>query len=160
MRCLSRLLAFDHKRSRSNISWRYLELLNATQLGIYDVSLQWSLNGGSKPVENVPKKTKCHGLCVFWCLKASGKGQTFTEVYFPALLEQLKEVVKIERRYLAKKVLLFYHDNPPAHTPSVVYIKFHELPFELHQHIRQIYLQAIISCFRIWRNDLMVNDLI
>ena len=43
------------------------------------------------------------------------KGQTINAEYYSSLLVQLKEILKEKRRGKVNKVVLFLHDNTPAH---------------------------------------------
>lgn len=61
------------------------------------------------------------------------KGKTINGEYY-TLLEQLNDAIKTKRPHLAKKKVLFHHDNAPAHTSSIAFAKLHELRFELLPH--------------------------
>ena len=43
------------------------------------------------------------------------KGQTINAEYYSSMLVQLKDILKGKRRGKVVKVLLFLHDNVPAH---------------------------------------------
>ena len=49
------------------------------------------------------------------------KGRTITGKYHAVLLDQLKDAIQSKRPYLAKKKVLFRHNNAPAHTSRVVW---------------------------------------
>lgn len=47
------------------------------------------------------------------------KGQTINGEYYANLLQCLSDEVKRKRPHLAKKKILFHHDNAPAHSSVV-----------------------------------------
>jgi len=54
------------------------------------------------------------------------KGKTVTGLYYAQLLGRFAAELQKIRPHLAKKKVLFYHDNAPAHTatPSTIFSRF------------------------------------
>jgi len=61
------------------------------------------------------------------------KGQTVTEAYYYTFLNHLYEELQTKRPRLARKKVIFHHENAPAHTSTAA--KLHELRFELLPHL-------------------------
>ena len=59
------------------------------------------------------------------------KGRTINDVYYAGLLQRLSDDVKKILPRLAKKRILFHHDNAPAHSSVVAVAKINELEFKL-----------------------------
>lgn len=104
-------------------------------------SKQWVLPGESAPKR--PKAQKSAGkvmATIFWDARGIifidylEKGKTITGEYYAALLDRLNGEIKIKRPHLAKKKVLFHHDNAPSHTSLTVQAKLHELRFEVLPH--------------------------
>jgi hypothetical protein len=62
------------------------------------------------------------------------KGQTINVEYYPSLLVQLKGILKEKRRVKFTKVLLFLHDNAPAHRALATQKKLAYLGFQCLDH--------------------------
>jgi len=58
------------------------------------------------------------------------KGQTMSTQYYPSLLVQLKDISKEKRRGKLTKVVLFLHDNSPAHQTLATQKKLAYLGFQ------------------------------
>ena len=70
-----------------------------------------------------------HKVCVIY-IDYLEKGKTVTGLYYAEILGQIAE----KRPHLAKKKMLFHHDNAPAHASAVVTAKLVELGYELPPH--------------------------
>ena len=104
-------------------------------------SKQWIGHG-----EAVPKKARTtHSAdkvmaSVFWDVKGVllidylEHGKTVTGQYYAALLDRLKSAIQEKRPGMAKKKVLFLHDNAPAHSSVVAQQKLAELRFEILPH--------------------------
>lgn len=159
-RWVPRLLTLDQKLLRKTISTDNLALyrrnpneflrrfitVDETWVHHYtpenkEQSKQWVGKG-----EPTPKKAKTIlsankvMATVFWDARGIiyidylEKGNTITGQYYAELLQRLKHEVQIKRPHLAKKKILFHHDNAPAHSSIVAMSKIHELKFELMLH--------------------------
>lgn len=159
-RWVPRLLTLDQKLIRKNISTDNLALyrrnpneflrrfitVDETWIHHYtpenkEQSKQWVGKG-----EPTPKKAKTIlsankvMATVFWDARGIiyidylEKGKTITGQYYAELLQRLKHEVQIKWPHLAKKKILFHHDNAPAHSSIVAMSKIHELKFELIPH--------------------------
>ncbi|KAL0901883.1 hypothetical protein ABMA27_007038 [Loxostege sticticalis] len=62
------------------------------------------------------------------------KGKTITGAYYAALLGKFHEVLMMKRPHLAKKKVIFHHDNAPAHTSAIATSKLVELRYQLLPH--------------------------
>lgn len=104
-------------------------------------SKQWVEAGGSAPkkAKTVPSAGKvmatvfwdAHGIILIDYLK---KGKSITGQYYVALLDQLNNEIKEKRPHLARKKVLFHHDNAPAHSSAIATAKLVELRYELLPH--------------------------
>lgn len=104
-------------------------------------SKQWIARG-----ESAPKKAKCVPSAgkvmasVFWDAKGIllidylEKGRTITGEYYASLLDRLKAAITEKRPGMAKKKVLFHHDNAPVHSSRVAQQKLAELRFQLLPH--------------------------
>jgi [histone H3]-lysine36 N-dimethyltransferase SETMAR len=159
-RWVPRLLTIDHKRMRVDVSkeclsllshnskdfWRRFVTVDETWIHHYtpeskQQSKQWTGSG-----ESAPKKAKTVlsagkvMATVFWdsqgiiLVDYLKKGKTITGQYYSTLIGQLKEELTIKRPRLAKKKILFHHDNAPPHRSMVAVAKLHELGFQLVPH--------------------------
>ncbi|KAH0816471.1 hypothetical protein GEV33_006320 [Tenebrio molitor] len=105
-------------------------------------SKQWIGAGESVPkkAKTVPSAGKVMAT-VFWdsrgvvLIDYLQKGKTITGAYYSSLLDKLNEAIKAKRPHLAKKKVLFHHDNAPAHTSRIVTAKLEELRFEVVPHV-------------------------
>jgi len=62
------------------------------------------------------------------------KGQTINAEYYSSLLVQLKDILKEKRRGKVTKVVLFLHDNTPAHRALATQNKLAYLGFQCLDH--------------------------
>jgi len=62
------------------------------------------------------------------------KGKTVTGLYYAKLLGRFSAELQKIRPHLAKKKVLFHHDNAPAHTSALANAKLFELGYELLPH--------------------------
>lgn len=159
-RWVPRLLTVDNKQNRVTASKECLQLLNhnkteffrrfitcdETWVHYYTPETKVQSKEWVGAEERAPKKPKTVPSAgkvmasVFWdengilFVDYLEKGKTITGAYYASLLERLKKEVTAKRPGLAKKKILFHHDNAPAHTSMVVMAKMHELHFDLVPH--------------------------
>ena len=62
------------------------------------------------------------------------KGKTATGLYYAELLGRFDAELQKKRPHLAKKKMLFHHDNAPTHASAVATAKLIELGYELLPH--------------------------
>lgn len=104
-------------------------------------SKQWTARGepASKKAKCVPSAGKVMAS-VFWNAKGIllidylEKGKTITGEYYASLLEKLKAAIAEKRPGMAKKKVLFHHDNAPSHSSRVSQQKLTELRFQMLPH--------------------------
>lgn len=72
-----------------------------------------------------------HGVILIDYLE---KGRTITGDYYVALLDRLNDEIKKKRPHMAKKKVLFHHDNAPAHSSLKAMVKLNDLRYELLPH--------------------------
>lgn len=159
-RWVPRLLTVDQKLIRKNISTANLALykrnpseflrrfvtVDETWVHHYTPETKEQSKQWIGPGEPTPKKAKTIFSAnkvmatVFWDARGIiyidylEKGKTITGQYYADLLQRLSHEVKIKRPHLAKKKILFHHDNAPAHTSIVAMAKINDLKFELMPH--------------------------
>jgi len=109
---------------------------------------QWSGGIGAHPAQKNFQVQKSGGkvlASIFWdqdnilLIDYLPKGQTINAEYYSSLLVQLKDILKEKCRRKVTKVVLFLHDNAPAHwalatQKKLAYLGFHCLdhpPFSL-----------------------------
>ena len=61
-------------------------------------------------------------------------GRTITGEYYASLLDRFDAIVKEKWPHLAKKKVLFHHDNAQAHTSSIAAAKLFDLRYEILPH--------------------------
>lgn len=159
-RWVPRLLTPENKRNRETTSKTCLALFNRnpeeflrrfvtvdeTWIHWYtpetkEQSKQWVLPGERAPkkAKTVPSAGKVMAT-VFWDARGVihvdylEKGKTITGAYYVDLLGRFNADLKKKRPHLAKKKVLFHHDNAPAHTSAVATAKLVELHYELLPH--------------------------
>ena len=159
-RWVPRLLTPDNKRNRASTSDQCLTLfrrnpkeflrrfvtVDETWVHWYtpetkEQSKQWTSPGNSAPkkAKTTPSAGKIMAT-VFWDAKGIilidylEKGKTVTGLYYAELLDRFDAELKKKRPHLAKKKVLFHHDNAPAHTSAVATAKLVELRYELLPH--------------------------
>lgn len=159
-RWVPRLLTPENKRNRETTSETCLALfkrnpaeflrrfvtVDETWIHWYtpetkEQSKQWIQTG-----ERAPKKAKTVKSAgkvmatVFWdsqgviFIDYLEKGKTITGLYYADLLGRFDAELKKKRPHLAKKKVLFHHDNAPVHTSAVAMAKLVELRYELLPH--------------------------
>lgn len=62
------------------------------------------------------------------------KGKTINEQYYFTLLDQLNQDTKAKWPHLAKRKVLFYHDNAPVHSSAIATVKLVEFRYEMFPH--------------------------
>ena len=67
-------------------------------------------------------------------IKTISYGKTITGLYYAGLLGRFDADLEKKRPHLAKKKVLFHHDNEPAHTSAVATAKLVESGYELLTH--------------------------
>jgi len=85
-------------------------------------SMEWRHSGSPRPKKLRVQKSAGKVLAsIFWDQDGIlhndylPKGQTINAQYYSSLLMQLKDILKEKRRGKVTKVVLFLHDNAPAH---------------------------------------------
>jgi len=159
-RWVPRLLTPDQKRTRLNISQQCLDqfqrnpaeflrrfiTVDETWIHHYTPEMKEQSKQWVGPGETAPKKAKTvpsagkimatvfwdsHGVVLIDFLE---HGRTITGAYYANLLDQLNKAIQAKRPHLAKKKVLFHHDNAPAHASHIVAAKLHELHYEVLPH--------------------------
>lgn len=159
-RWVPRLLSVENKRVRCQLSQAGLDRFNRNRVDFLrrfvtmdetwvhyytpetkEQSKQW-VHRGSPP----PKKAKVVASAgkvmasVFWDAKGVllidylPKGETITGRYYTNLLDRLIVKIREKRPGLAKKKILYHHDNAPVHTSGVASQKLTELKFQIVDH--------------------------
>ena len=108
---------------------------------IKEQSKQWTSPGEPAPrkAKTGPSAAKVMGT-VFWDSRGIifteylEKGRTITGQYYADLLDRFDAELMKKRPYLAKKKVLFHHDNAPAHSSAIATAKLVELRYELLHH--------------------------
>ena len=159
-RWVPRLLTLEHKRNRMTTSKHCLDMfkrnrkeflrrfvtVDETWIHHYtpetkEQSKQWTESGESAPkkAKTVPSAGKIMAT-VFWDSRGIiftdylEKGRTITGQYYADLLDRFDAELKRKRPHLAKKKVLFHHDNAPAHSSAIAIAKLVELRYELLSH--------------------------
>lgn len=159
-RWVPRLLTDENKRLRLSISkeslglfernpqefFRRVVTVDETWIHYYTPetkrqSKQWIFSNESAPkkAKTVPSAGKVMAT-IFWDSKGIilidflQKGKTITGPYYSELLDQFDKKIKETRPHLAKKKVLFHHDNAPAHSSKIVTAKLTQLRYELLPH--------------------------
>jgi len=99
--------------------------------------MEWLHSGSHRPTK-IPSAKICRksSLLDFWdqdgilLIYYLPKGQTINAEYYSSLLIQLKDVLKKKRRGKVTKVVLFLHDNAPAHQALTTQKKLAYLGFQ------------------------------
>lgn len=153
-RWVPRSLTVDQKRNRVTTSEQSLAMLTRNPaeflrrfITVDETWIHYYTPESSKQSgESRPKRPKTQQSAgkvlasVFWDAKGIifidyfEGGRTITGDYYCALLDRLNEEIKKKRPHLAKKKVLFHHDNAPAHSSLKPMAKMHELRFELLAH--------------------------
>ena len=148
-RWMSRLLTPDNKCNRETISEHCLTLFKRNSkeflrrfVTVDETWIHWYIPETKKqskqwisPDQSAPKKAKTVPSAgnvmatVFW--DSQGviyiDGKTITGHYYAELLGRFDAELQKKRPHLAKKKVLFEHDNAPAHTSGVATAKLVEL---------------------------------
>lgn len=159
-RWVPRLLTPENKRNRETISEQCLALfqrnpkeflrrfvtVDETWIHWYtpetkEQSKQWTARNEPAPkkAKTVPSAGKVMAT-VFWDSQGIihidylEKGKTITGLYYTELLDRFDTELRKKRPHLAKKKVLFHHDNAPAHTAAVAAAKLVELRYKLLPH--------------------------
>jgi histone-lysine N-methyltransferase SETMAR len=126
--------------------WRRFVTVDEIWIHHYTLESKQQSKKWIAPGECAPKKAKTVlsagkvMATVFWdsqgiiFIDYLQKGQIVTEVYYSTLLNCLYEELQTKRPRLARKKVIFHHDNAPTHTSTVAMAKLHELRFELLPH--------------------------
>jgi len=91
----------------------------------------WSEEGEDCPIS---RKGDGHRFMRFTRCDYLEKGKTVTGLYYAELFVRFAAIVQKIRPHLAKKNVLFHHDNAPAHTSDLAKAKVVELGYELQPH--------------------------
>ena len=155
-RWVPRLLTVDQKLTRKTVSIENLALykrnpseflrrfitVDETWIHHYTPESKQQSKQWIGPGEPTPKKAKTIlsankvMATVFWDAKGIifidylEKGKTINGQYYAELLQRLKDEVKNKRPHLAKKKIMFHHDNALANSSIVAMTKINELKFE------------------------------
>ncbi|XP_011052032.1 PREDICTED: uncharacterized protein LOC105144677 [Acromyrmex echinatior] len=129
-RWVPRLLTIDQKQQRVDDSTVGLALLQRNRADFFRPfvtmdetwvhyhtpesnrqSAEWLKSHESRPKR--PKDQRSAGK----------KGRTITGEYYAALLDKLNDEIKKKRPHMAKKKVLYHHDNTPSHTSLKAMVK-------------------------------------
>lgn len=159
-RWVPRLLTIDQKRKRVTTSTQCLDkfkrnpseflrcyvTVDETWIHHYTPETKSQSAQWVSPGEGAPKKAKTIPSAgkvlatIFWDSKGIilidylEKGRTITGQYYANLLDRFDAEVKSKRPHLAKKKILFHHDNAPAHSSAIATAKLVELRYEVLPH--------------------------
>jgi len=104
-------------------------------------SMEWRHCGSPRPKKfRVQKSAEKVLASIFWgqdgiiLIDYPPKGQTINAEYYSSLLVQLKDILKEKRRGKFTKVVLFLHDNAPAHRVLATQKKLAHLGFQCLDH--------------------------
>jgi len=99
--------------------------------------MEWRHSGSPRPKKfRVQKSAGKVFASIFWdqdgilLIDYLSKGQTINAEYYLPLLVQLKDILKEKRRGKMTKVVLFLHDNAPAHRALATQKKLAYLGFQ------------------------------
>lgn len=142
---MSKLSLSQFKRNKKEFLRRYVTV-DETWIHHYTPEMKIQSAQWVFPNERAPKKAKTTQSAgkvmatVFWDSKGIihidylPKGQTITGEYYCNVLEQFDKNLKEKRPHLARKKVLFHHDNAPAHSSAIATAKLVELRYELLPH--------------------------
>lgn len=159
-RWVPRLLTADQKRYRATTSEQCLAkfksnpneflrrfvTVDETWIHHYTPETKNQSKQWTSANERAPKKAKTVNSAgkvmatVFWdsqgviYIDYLEKGKTINGPYYATLLEKFNAEVVKKRPHLAKKKILFHHDNAPAHSSAVATAKLVELRYEILPH--------------------------
>jgi len=104
-------------------------------------SMEWRHSGSPRPQKFRVQKSAGKVLAsTFWdqdgilFIDYLPKGQTINAEYYSSLLVQLKDILKENRLGKVTKVVLFLHDNAPAHQAFATQKKLANLGFQCLDH--------------------------
>ena len=104
--------------------------------------MEWRHNGSPRPKQfRVQKSTGKVLASIFWyqdgilLIDYLPKGQTISTEYYLSLLVQFKDILKEKRRWNVTKVVLFLHNNAPAHRALATQQKLAYLGFQCFDHL-------------------------
>ena len=159
-RWVPRLLNSDNKQKRVTTSEQCLTLfkrnpkeflrrfvtVDETWIHWYTPETKVQSKQWTSPDEPAPKKAKTIPSAgkvmatIFWDSRGIifidylEKGRTITGRYYEELLDRFDTVLRRKRPHLARKKVLFHHDNAPAHSSALATAKLVELRYELLPH--------------------------
>jgi len=137
---------FEFFRRDPNDFLSRLETVDETLLYHYDPqtkqqSIEWRHSGSRRPQKFRVQKSVGKVLAsIFWDqdgilpIDYLPNGQTINAQYYSSLLVQLKDILKEKRRGKFTKVVLFLHDNAPAHRALATQKKLAYLGFQYLDH--------------------------
>jgi len=120
--------------------------MNETWLNRYDPetkqqSVEWRYRGLPRPKTfRVQKSSGKFLASIFWdqddilLIDYLPNGQTINTEYYASLLVQLKDILKEKCRGKHTKLVLFLHDNAPAHRALAIQKKLAYLGFQFPDH--------------------------
>jgi len=104
-------------------------------------SLEWGHSGSPRPKKfRVQKSARKVLASIFWdqdgilLIDYLPKGLTINAEYYSSLLVQLKDILKETRCWKITKLVLFLHDNAPAHRALATQKKLAYLGFQCLDH--------------------------
>lgn len=159
-RWVPRLLTVEQKRNRMTTSEHCLNMfkrnpkeflrrfvtVDETWIHHYTPETKEQSKQWTSPGETAPKKAKTvpsagkvmatvfgdsQGIIFTDYLE---NGRTITRQYYADLLDRFNAELMKKRPHLAKKKVLFHHDNAPAHSSAIATAKLVELRYELLPH--------------------------
>jgi len=159
-RWVPRLLTVEQKRNHMTTSEHCLDMfkrnpkeflrrfvtVDETWIHHYTPEMKEQSKQWTSPGEPAPKKAKTVPSAgkvmatVFWDSRGIiftdylEKGRTITGQYYADLLGRFDAELMRKRPHLAKKKVLFHHDNAPAHSSAIAITKLVELRYELLPH--------------------------
>jgi histone-lysine N-methyltransferase SETMAR len=159
-RWVPRLLTMEQKQCREDVSIECLAMFRSNKAEFLrrfitmdetwvhhftpetkQQSKQWTARGESAPKKaNAVESAGKVMASVFWDARGIifidylQKGKTINGEYYANLLQRLSDEIKEKRPHLAKKKVLFHHDNAPVHTSVIAVAKINELKFQLLPH--------------------------
>jgi len=145
------MLTPDNKRNRETTSEQCLPLykrnpkeflrrfvtVDETWIHWYTPETKEQSKQWTSPGEPAPKKAKAVPSAgkvmatVFWDSQGEGEGQNGQRAVLCRIIGPIRRRIAKKRPHLAKKKVLFHHDNAPAHTSALAKSKLVELGYEL-----------------------------
>ena len=128
--------------------------------------MEWRHSGSPRSKKfRVQKSAGKFLASIFWdqdgilLIDYHSKDQTVNAEYYSSLLVQLKDILKEEHRGKFTKVVLFLHDNAPAHRALATEKKLAYLGFQCLDHppIFRIWPRQTTKCSLDWQKQLKVR---